>query len=439
MAYPSITYNQTTGSNTAPSDAVATSGGTSTTVTGTQGTNTITFSSTVDLTGVVDDDSDYIGVGTSGGDRKLYRITAFTGGVGTCTAVTVEPSIDAGVSAVGWHVNGTRATFLDNFDSYDWMPGWTVLLDGDQTRTGGNLRVGNNFSGTHDGTDPPLTIKPLSSTGRAAISSSHTAGEMLRLNTHALLQLERLDFSMPNSTASGTYVYASSGNLSAYDCTFSAPLSTATSFVFSGSGDSMSFVHCYFEGGTNHVIDITGNDCTLINCWLDCKGTHGTSSALDLGPSYTATVINTAITESAGDGINLNRQGNPGRQLDWMIRNCTVADCSGDGLTFSGTPSSTTGSSWNVFVMNTLISGNGGWGLNTNSGNIAACGFIGYNAFYNNTSGEYSDSTVTKGGDVTLTADPFTNAGADNYTINDAAGGGADLKAAGLNAMPDRP
>ena len=445
MAYPTITYNQTTGSNTAPSDAVATSGGTSTTVSGTSGTNTITFSSAVDLTGVANDGgSDYIWVNNAGNDRSLYQITAFTGGVSTCTAVTVFETVDGvGVSAVDWHVNGTRNDIQSDNDGYDWMPGWTILLDGDQTRTSGHLRITDNLnvSGyTVTVNDPPLTIK-AAATGRAKIEQTAASGnaQILRLTRHCFVQIERIDFSTPNNVSSQVEFAVDTGNISMYDCSISAPNSTASSLFSMGSGDSLSMVKCYIEGGTTYAVDATGNDITMINCWVDCKDSHGTTAALNLKPAYTATLHNVAVTESAGDGVHINREGNAGRHTDWMIRNCTIADCAGDGLEVTGTSNANATPSWNMYIINSLFASNGGWGVNSGGNNVDAAGFVGFNAFYSNTSGEYSDSSITKGDDVTLTADPFTNAGDDNYTINDAAGGGAALKTAGLNAMPDRP
>jgi hypothetical protein len=398
----------------------------------------------VDLTGVADDGSDYIWVNNAGADRSLYQITAFTGGVSTCTAVTVFEDVDGvGVSAVAWHVNGTRNDIQADNDSYDWMPGWTILLDGDQTRTSGHFRVADNLnvSGyTVTVEDPPLTIKPLS-TGRAKIEQTAASGnaQMMRLTRHCFLQLERIDFSTPNNVSSQVEFDVATGNVSMYDCSITAPNSTATALFVMGSGDSLSMVSCYIEGGTTYVVDATGNDITMVNCWVDCKGTHGTTAALNLQTAYTATLHNVAVTESAGDGIHINRTGNSGRHTDWMLRNCTVADCTGDGVEMTGTSTANTTPSWNVYILNSLFAGNGGWAVNAASNNMGSCGFIGFNGFYNNTSGTYSNSTVTKGDDVTLTADPFTDAANDDYTINNTAGGGADLKAAGLNAMPGRP
>ena len=440
MAYPTITYNQSTGSNTAPSDAVATSASTSTTVSGTSGTNTITFSSAVDLTGVADDDSDYIWVNNAGSDRSIYQITAFTGGVSTCTAVTVYENIDGtGVSAVDWHVNGTRNDIVADNDGYDWMPGWTISLNGDQTRSGSNFRVGNNHGSSGDAivtAMPPVTIEP-SSSGRVSIVNNGTAGEAFRLSAHLHVKIERVDFSSPSYTNGATPFNLVAGNTDMFDCSIDVPSTSFSPLV--NSEDSVSLVKTYMRGGGALIVDGDGSDIAMMNCWIDCQGTYGTTAAVKIQANDSALLINTAITESAGSGLLMDRGGNVGRHVDQMVRNCTIADSAGDAITVSGTPNSTTSPTWNVFILNNLLASSGGYGINSSGQGIEYCGYIGFNGFYSNTSGNYSETALAHSDDVTCSASPFTDAANDDYTINDTAGGGADLKAAGLNAMPDRP
>ena len=56
---------------------------------------------------------------------------------------------------------------------------------------------------------------------------------------------------------------------------------------------------------------------------------------------------------------------------------------------------------------------------------------IGYNAF-GNASTANTNNLTARNGDVTLTADPFTNAASNDYTLNSTAGGGADCKDVGF-------
>ena len=143
MAYPVLKYNSSTGSDTNPSDCAASSVTESATASGSAGGTTITFSSSVDLSACADDDSDWMWCETTAAGIHLFRITAFTGGLSTCTSVTVEPAITADFSGAYWHVNGTRQSLdADNssafgLDGNQWRRGWTVELDGTFVGTAG--------------------------------------------------------------------------------------------------------------------------------------------------------------------------------------------------------------------------------------------------------------------------------------------------------------
>lgn len=453
MAYPIITYNQSTGSNTNPSDAIASSVSTSTTVSCADNSTTITFSSAVDFTangGVANDGSDYIWIdNTSGNDRKLHQIVSFNPSTSACTSVTTYETTDTGgvtLSSLAWHVNGTRrditsSSTVDLYDSYDWMPGWTILLDGNQTRDEGWWRLGVNFgSSGHTVTvnDPAVVIRPKSDTGRVEIRNTGQH-ELFRLNAFMIVRMERLDVITESAGANNRF-HVAAGNVDAFDCRFVSPASSAPEFIDHGSGDSSCFVKCYFCGGTDIVINSNSNHTTLINCWVDCQGTHGTVSAINLNGVDTNVCENVLITDGPGDGIVINRQGNAGRHCNWVIRNCTIINCAGDGIKASGTPTANTSPSWNIVVFNCLIASNGGYGFNRNSQPIESSGYIGFNGFYNNASGEYSEKYVsTMGNDVTCVTTPFVNTGAEDYSINTTSNGGALIRQAGLNAIPLRP
>jgi hypothetical protein len=82
-----------------------------------------------------------------------------------------------------------------------------------------------------------------------------------------------------------------------------------------------------------------------------------------------------------------------------------------------------------------LLSGNGGYGVSGATdrvtGNTQEYLWLRYNAFYNNTSGQTNAGSVSAP-NITLTADPFTNSGSGDYSLNNTAGGGAACRAAGF-------
>ena len=120
MAYPIVKYNSSTGSNTAPSDAVATG----TNASGTGAGTTITLNGTFDCTAAADDDSDFIWCATTSGQRHLFQITSFTGGKATATAVVVAEAIGATTfSGATWHINGSRLSLESDSSNEDYRTG----------------------------------------------------------------------------------------------------------------------------------------------------------------------------------------------------------------------------------------------------------------------------------------------------------------------------
>ena len=142
MAYPVVDYNSSTGSNTNPSDCVASSVGTSVTASGvTTSATTITFEfgdselTSLDLSACADDGSDYIWCSTVTNDRHMFAISAFSPRKGACTSITLDHAegIEANFTGASWHINGTRQSFtheIEHEDPQDWQRGWTVRLNG---------------------------------------------------------------------------------------------------------------------------------------------------------------------------------------------------------------------------------------------------------------------------------------------------------------------
>lgn len=122
------------------------------------------------------------------------------------------------------------------------------------------------------------------------------------------------------------------------------------------------------------------------------------------------TVIRTIL---ANNTVGIDTANNNGC---FITSGCTIANNTSHGIT---------GSSLGVWL-NNIIYGNGGWGING-----APTGEVGFNAYGSNTSGNVNGTNPSTG-DVTLTANPFTNAGAGDYSLNTTAGGGAACRDAGL-------
>lgn len=86
-------------------------------------------------------------------------------------------------------------------------------------------------------------------------------------------------------------------------------------------------------------------------------------------------------------------------------------------------------------ITNSILTSNGGYGLNGGSKTLAA--WSDYNSYYNNTSGQRNGIPAGTN-DVTLTGDPFVNsaAGVLNFALNDTAGEGAACRNAAYQTDP---
>lgn len=442
MAKPTVSYNSSTGSNTNPSDCVASSVSTSQTASGTIATNTITFSAAVNLSGCAQDDTDYIWCVTLDGDRHLFQITGFTGGASTCTAVTVTEPIDATFSGVAWHVNGTRQSFMEDTTYSDFKgldAGWTMEMDGTFTY-GEHLDVAVNRSTAVTNADPPITI-------RAAAGASsrpelqQTANDRI-LGTWSDVRVDVVGLKLSTAeSASGTrgYIIANQNDssLALYDCvvdTTGGSHTTQAAILASSSLRALILVDCHIRGGTTHVIEADNSArIHMTNCVVDAQGTAGTTAAVHANQYLN--MVNCLIHDSAGAGveIELDRTNNT-----WTFIGNTVTDCVGDGLQLTGTDDNVDSIAGCV-ILNNLVTDCGGYGIDmpVSSGlDYNGASVIDYNCLYNNTSGGYNGITAGNN-DVTITADPFTDAANDDYSLNSDANGGALLSSAALYQLPD--
>jgi len=135
-----------------------------------------------------------------------------------------------------------------------------------------------------------------------------------------------------------------------------------------------------------------------------------------------------AVSSSASNCNSINNTGvgfyfeSTGTVLHEM-RNCIAYNNSSDGLSIAA--SAGDGSSFHDCIFEL----NGGYGVNSATSYSQIKGD--YNAFKSNTSG--ARNNVPAGpNDVTLSADPFTNAASGDFSLNTTSGGGAACRAAGF-------
>lgn len=172
----------------------------------------------------------------------------------------------------------------------------------------------------------------------------------------------------------------------------------------------------------DHTLDgiIVGTGCIA----SECEAHHCSEGGFDC---ENGTGIFESCVSHDNSGSGFRQFGDDGP----FLINCTADGNTLDGFRLDTARIETT------MVINCLFTNNGGFGVRSTAHDYSVAlsapmaVFFRNNAYYNNTAGNYS--SVSPGiSDVILTADPYTNAGGDDYSLNGTTGGGAAARGAGV-------
>jgi len=178
----------------------------------------------------------------------------------------------------------------------------------------------------------------------------------------------------------------------------------------------------------NNGVYVWGGIHCLEGCWIHANGSDGLKSN---GNFVTTgfTVRRSRITNNGGKGINGTSTSAVGIL---NVSESTIANNTGDGIGI-GANTFWLAAGLNCQIINSIFYGNGGYGINLPSGRTThLLRATRNNAFGSNTSGASVNTTGAGYGDVTLTADPFTDASNGDYSLNNTSGGGASCRGAGV-------
>lgn len=224
--------------------------------------------------------------------------------------------------------------------------------------------------------------------------------------------------------------------------------------VVNGNAGAVQVDNCYVDQNGNDAVGVTANivrNCRFSNSGTSSAGT-GTLAAI-LPGNYNALIYGNTINGWRGHGIYAS--GAILTAWNNVIVNCkfrgvylrataieyrihvvgnTIYGHTSDGLYIDAAQDAL-----NATVLNNIFDSNGGYGVNCLTGSAALSdrltgGRFDFNAYRNNTSG--ARNTLSAGAhDVTLTADPFTDAAGGDFTLNDTSGGGLACKATGYPGL----
>lgn len=409
MAFPTILFNSSTGSDTdsgaGPETALK---GTSASYSG----SVFTLDGSPDLSGVATDGSHVIWVDTSTG-RQFFTINAVDDGADT---VAVDDAPAGTSSGLTWGIGGKRASIGSTSSrrvcGADGKASWTVELEDGYTET---------LSST-------LTI---SASGSAGSSAFTLRGEDGAVTTPVLT------FS---NNGVGLSITGSSAEVIGIDLENTNASKTASTGVKFSSGNFSKIKSIGIKSSSNNFwrgVEVASWPFTIEECRVENTAqigiyTHQTNTQIR------SSLVNNCSTGvyATGDYLTVDTccvSGNSGQGI--YIASSTVRSISLNSNIIYDNGShgiyTLTTAARNVSVGGNLLIDNGGYGINfanTSDANKGSA-LISRNAFYNNTSGEMLGVEDT-GDDVVLTADPFVDAPNGDFNVNDIVGGGADLRAA---------
>lgn len=422
MVVPTITYDAASGSDTAASGA-----GPATAVTGVDGDataagTTFTLNETVDFTGAADDGSDALWALTAAGDRNLFSIASFTGGVSTCTAIVTAETFDANLLSVDWAVGGKRKTLtqdLANQDWVDWITAgvpWTAefeegtyTVNAAMTVIGGSIAVGPLIMRKTSA----ATTLPILTVGTGAFDLFDSVN-----SSNKSVHIEDLELSTENSTgAKHVWNIDEAINLRLIGCTLKSSDDAIDMTSATTGYATVNVEDCDLTCAAGRAINNLSSTIHLLvaNCRI-----HDTAdSGISWNPvqKSSISVIDTEIIDSASHGVVLVLDQQYSKAV---VHNCTIFDSTNHGIKIQGVINRPL-----VHIANNIFYSNGLYGIQSDddSGNNL---HVGPNAFGNNTSGSLN-RIVAHPDDVTLTADPFVDSGAatPDLGLNEDSGGGA--------------
>lgn len=328
----------------------------------------------------------------------------------------------AGQTVVG-DMGGARATIQSALDTYDnadqmvWVKktsgytitaGITVPTVGtftDRKRIVGYNTTRGDADTIGSSNRPTITVSG-SSIVAFTLSDSGTSLENFIINC--------------NSQTTSTGVVISTNYQTCYNVT----VQNATSNGFNRTGGNDIFiVGCEVDsctGGTAAFFS-NGGRVAYVDCW-----SHDNS--VDGFKSNAATQFKRCrSTNNTGQGYDLT-----GVSIE--LRNCVAHGNSSHGLDVGQNYPSII-----VAIEDCIFTNNGGYGIDFTTAHTESSFEISQirnNAFRSNTSGDigtWDDPHNADAPKITLTADPYTNAASDDYTLNNTAGGGAACRNAGVN------
>lgn len=382
MAYPTILFNASTGSDTAASGAGPATAitGTAAAHTGGVSTTTITLTNTPNLTDVLTDGSHVLWLATPSG-RQFSIITAKDDGADT---VTVEDTFDIEeVDAVNYAIGGKRATFENSRRIFlDSKAEWIISTETDQTVT-------SMLSATIFNTWPIVVL----GNGNSLIYNFNSHGWDCTGSTWTFR-----DFTFKNTNATKTASTAvTNGILQFVNCIIGDESDAFAYGVYTPT--VVTFVNCEIKN-----IVLTGVVATSVYMYMYDSYIHDCGQqGFDQNSPNEFQCYNSIITDNTSHGM----------LFTFNPQNIVICNCTIDGNGGSGIYLNCTGQR-RVTLKNNILSNNVSYGMRADT--TFPLSSVVFNANNNYFSNDAGDRLVWPAGENDTALDP-SFVGSGNYNI----------------------
>lgn len=268
----------------------------------------------------------------------------------------------------------------------------------------------------------PASDKPLIFRGYTSAANDGGKGEISGADTYQIFAsttinyLHWIDLTIGNAKSGAVAVMQVNDYCQFINCDINANNGSAKSAYCIDCDIGCLIAGCHLEGSYYMGLSLD-NSCVVLGNYIEHPGESSAAAISGLGRSFVTVMGNiVVVTDTRTTGITI--EGSTHTIVGNVVY-ATVANTQHGIFASEGHIARV-----NSIVANNIVCGFSGAGANgIEIGLVGLGGFVGHNAFYNNTS-DYNGGTYVydaTAGDVALTADPFTDAANGDFSLTTAA------------------
>lgn len=264
-------------------------------------------------------------------------------------------------------------------------------------------------------------------TGRPTITTSTNSTNLFRFSVNCS-NFKMSNFIFTNTAGTRDYCFGQTAGIAVRNAIFNKCRWDGFTGVINITEEGAWTLHrCEIENCTSHGLTIIDNGArgaiVISSCHIHDNGGWGVNKDAAFG----LILINSIFARNTTGGAQANLGSTGANGQSFVANHCIFEDNGGPGLRLGSTGTSHDP----VLLANNIFYDNGTYGVEHSSAQVPLNHTGWGNAFGANTTAA-RNNVATLPGDITLSADPFTNRASDDYSLNSTAGGGAACKDVGF-------